>query len=100
MVLMRGLAALAAAGFLSVIAVGCGAGLSKADADARCHAEQAVLGYFFDPAVYTSCEQCYESCGDSCVRHGTSPISYSCAGGAGGAGGSSATTTATTSTGP
>src|SRR4051812_24732044 len=95
-VLARGLAALSAAAFLSVIAVGCGAGLSKVDADARCDQEKAGLQAFFDDKVYASCEGCYMQCGDDCVRHATSPITYVCP--SGGAGGSS--TTASSSTGP
>lgn len=76
MVLLRALAAVSAVAFLSVTAVGCGSGLSKEDADIRCDQEKAALG--FSDAVYAQCEDCYEKCGDSCVRHATSPITYAC----------------------
>jgi hypothetical protein len=97
-VMRRGLAALAAAAFLSVI--GCSAGLSKADADVRCDQEQAGLADFFNDKVYASCELCYETCGDNCVRNATSPISYVCPGDitglVTGTGGSSSTSTTST----
>jgi len=93
------LAAVAAAAFLSVIAGGCGAGLSKADADLRCDQENTSLSSFFNDKVYASCESCYMACGDTCVRKATSPISYSCLGIDVGVGGSSGTSTTTTSTG-
>lgn len=99
----RGLAVLSAAASLSVLAVGCGAGLSKADADLRCDQEKVALSSFFDDKVYASCEACYEACGDNCVRKATSPISYSCygidLGGFGGSSGASTTTGASTGTG-
>jgi Na+-translocating ferredoxin:NAD+ oxidoreductase RNF subunit RnfB len=92
--LARGVAALAAATFLSVI--GCSAGLSKADADARCDQEKAGLADFFNDKVYAACESCYEACGDNCVRNATSPISYVCPGDITGTGGSSSTSTTST----
>jgi len=91
-VMRRGMAAVAAAAFLAV--VGCSAGLSKADADARCDQEKAGLADFFNDKVYAACESCYETCGDSCVRNATSPISYVCPGD--GTGGSSTTSSAST----
>ena len=92
---------LSAAAFLSVLAVGCGAGLSKADADLRCDQEKMALSSFFNDQVYAACETCYETCGDGCVRTATSPITYACPGsGAGGSSGASTTASgATTGTG-
>lgn len=90
MVLLRALAAVSAMTFLSAMA-GCSSGLSKEDADTRCDQEKASLGAFFDDKVYANCEACFEQCGDTCVRHATSPISYSCDDG-------SSTTSTSTST--
>jgi hypothetical protein len=77
---VRGLAALSvAAVLLSAAAAGCG-GLSASDAELRCKQEQMDIADCFDSNVLTACEACYESCGDSCTRTPTCPLTYSCAG--------------------
>ncbi|MFT3767211.1 MAG: hypothetical protein QM820_17070 [Minicystis sp.] len=76
MVLLRALAAVSAVAFMSAMAAGCGAGLSKEDADIRCDQDKASLG--FTDTVYAQCEACYMECGDDCIRYATTPISYGC----------------------
>jgi Na+-translocating ferredoxin:NAD+ oxidoreductase RNF subunit RnfB len=78
MVVLRGLAAMSAVALFSAMVLGCGAGLSKEEADLRCDQEKAALSSFFPDSAYASCEACFEKCGDDCVRLATSPISYSC----------------------
>lgn len=92
MVVLRALAAATAAAFLSAAAFGCSSGLSKEDADIRCDQDKVALGAVMTDEAYAQCESCYMECGDSCVRHSTTPISYSCEE-ASGSGGSSTTTT-------
>jgi hypothetical protein len=80
MVLLRALAAVSAVAWISAVAVGCGGGLSKEDADVRCDQEKAALTACFDDKVYAACEACFEKCGDSCIRGGTCPSTYACPG--------------------
>jgi len=91
MVLLRALAAVSAVAWISAMAVGCGGGLSKADADGRCDEQKLALSACFNDNVYASCESCFEKCGDSCILQGTCPAAYACPGdtGAGGAAASS-----------
>lgn len=77
MLVMRSLVVAATAAVVSVVVAGCG-GLSEADAQVRCDQDQAALGYFFDDTVMAACVACFEDCGDSCVRHATTPLTYSC----------------------
>lgn len=77
MVVLRALAAVSMVAFLSAMAVGCGSGLSKEEADIRCDQDKTALG--FSDAVYAECEDCYMKCGDTCIRKATNPISYECA---------------------
>lgn len=79
MILLRAMAAVAALGFMSVVAAGCGSGLSLEDATIRCDADKIALGAFFNDAVSKNCTSCFQECGDECVRKSTSPISYACA---------------------
>jgi anaerobic selenocysteine-containing dehydrogenase len=81
MVLMRGLAALAAVALIgAVAAAGCG-GLSQSDADVRCNLEQQGDSACFDASVYAICQSCFERCGDSCqLQDGTCPAIYQCPG--------------------
>ncbi|APR85328.1 Hypothetical protein A7982_10677 [Minicystis rosea] len=67
---------MSAVAILSVTAAGCGAGLSKEDADVRCDQDKSALG--FDDKVYANCEECRMTCGDDCVLKATTPISYAC----------------------
>ena len=60
MVLVRSWVGVSAVVLLSALGLGCGAGLSKEDADTRCDQEKASLGAFFDDKVYASCETCFE----------------------------------------
>jgi hypothetical protein len=77
--LMRGLAALAAVGFVAALSAGCG-GLSKSDADLRCNQEKASKSACFDDTAYAACEDCYERCGDDCIPQSTCPATYLCPG--------------------
>ena len=80
MVLMRGLAALAAVALIGAAAAGCG-GLSQSDADIRCNQEKLSKSACFNNSVYLACEACFERCGDSCLpRAGTCPAQYACPG--------------------
>ena len=80
MVLMRGLAAMAAVVLIAASAAGC-SGLSQADADSRCNQEKAIKGACFDDNVFKMCESCFERCGDSCVPQSTTcPVQYLCPG--------------------
>jgi hypothetical protein len=79
MVVMRSLAAAATVVLLSAVGAGCG-GLSESDAKVRCEQDQQALGYFFDDKVMAACMSCFEDCGDSCVRHSTAPLTYTCPG--------------------
>jgi hypothetical protein len=78
----------------SAAAAGCN-GLSASESATRCEQEQFDIMDCFPDAVLSSCEACYESCGDSCQRIATCPLTYQCPGqssSGGGAGGSSTTT--------
>jgi hypothetical protein len=77
---LRGLGALCAVVVLSsVAAAGCN-GLSSDEATLRCQQEQMDIADCFDSSVLAACEACYESCGDSCTRVVTCPITYQCPG--------------------
>lgn len=89
---VRGLAALSALMVLgSAAGAGCG-GLSSSEADLRCEQEQESISFCFNASVLAACEACYESCGDSCVRVASCPLSYECPGQTFGAGGGGAST--------
>jgi cytochrome c553 len=77
MLVMRSVVAAVTVTVLAALGAGCG-GLSAGDAQTRCDQDQAALGYFFDDAVMAACVACFEDCGDSCVRHATTPLTYSC----------------------
>jgi hypothetical protein len=81
MILVRGLAALAAVAVVVGVAFGCG-GLSQSDADIRCNQEKAAKGSCFanDPNAFTRCESCYERCGNDCQPASTCPAQYLCPG--------------------
>ncbi len=80
MVLVRGLAALAAVALIGVTAaLGC-SGLSESDSDQRCTAEQQSKTACFDSNVYQRCVSCYESCGDDCQPQEVCPEQYLCPG--------------------
>ena len=89
---LRGLAALSAVVVVSsAAAAGC-TGLSSTDATLRCQQEQMDIADCFDSTVLAACEACYESCGDSCQRTVTCPLTYQCPGDNTGGGGSTTTT--------
>ncbi len=80
MVLMRGLAALAAVALIGAAAAGCG-GLSQSDADQRCNTEKQNRPNCFDDTAFMACEACYERCGDSCQTQSTTcPVTFYCPG--------------------
>ncbi len=80
MILVRGLAALAAVALIGVTAaLGC-SGLSQSDADLRCNEEQQGKSACFDTNVYASCVRCYESCGNDCQPQEMCPEQYLCPG--------------------
>jgi hypothetical protein len=80
MVLMRGLAAVAAVAFLLATAYGCGDGLSQSNADLRCNQEQLAKTQCFDTEVYSQCESCMERCGSECAAQNLCPEQYLCPG--------------------
>jgi hypothetical protein len=80
MVLMRGLAALAAVAFIAATAaMGC-TGLSASDSETRCTQERLGKSYCFDTNVFNSCVSCYERCGNDCTAQGLCPEQYLCPG--------------------
>ncbi len=98
MVLMRGLAAVAAVALIAAAANGCGNGLSQSDADLRCNQEQLAKSACFDGTVYDQCASCYERCGSDCAAQELCPEQYLCPGDTllpdgGGGGAAPATTT-------
>jgi hypothetical protein len=62
----------------SMAALGCGSGLSDADAAIRCDQEKTSKGMLFGPTTYQECLNCYETCGDTCAAISTSPPTYQC----------------------
>jgi hypothetical protein len=80
MVLVRGLAALAAVALIgATAALGC-SGLSQSDADTTCNQEQQDKSSCFDTNVYQLCVSCYESCGYGCQPQEMCPEQYLCPG--------------------
>jgi hypothetical protein len=90
--MFRSFAAAAVLVISSMAAMGCGSGLSAADAAIRCDQEKASKGQLFGTDTYAGCLSCFEECGDSCTAISTSPPTYTCPG-------DSASTTASSSTG-
>ncbi len=95
MVLMRGLAVIAAVGLLAAAAAnGCSSGLSEADAQARCSTAQSEDTACVDTAAFVQCTSCFEACGSDCAPQGLCPEQFLCPGqsvlsGVGGSGGAS-----------
>ena len=69
-------------GFLLVtgglLAAGCGNSVSDSVAATYCQQEQMAKTQCFSPDSYTSCLNCYESCGTDCAAQETCPEEYKC----------------------
>lgn len=63
---------------VAVFSIGCGSGISAADAQTRCDQDRAAKGAFVTDASYQQCLSCFEQCGDQCAAKATSPETYAC----------------------
>jgi hypothetical protein len=66
---------------VALLALGCGKGLSTADARVRCDQEKTAKSDCFEVGkTYEQCLSCYEECGDECRPGAECPTTYACAG--------------------
>ena len=62
----------------AAMALGCGSGVSKEDAELRCGQTRSSVSACVTDTAYQQCVSCQEECGDHCVPNESCPLQFSC----------------------
>lgn len=63
---------------VTAIALGCGSGVSKEDAELRCGQLRTSIAACMNDAAYQQCVSCNEECGDRCNQLDSCPAQFAC----------------------
>jgi hypothetical protein len=63
---------------MAAMALGCGSGISKDDAELRCGQVRTSQSVCVTDAAYQQCVTCQEECGDRCLTLESCPAQFSC----------------------